>query len=49
MHKQNKDIFEFNPTSFWKELVDYQHKDYISIVDEDGSDLAKILLAKVIN
>jgi DNA-binding transcriptional regulator YiaG len=35
MHKQDKDIFEFNPTSFWKELVDYQHKDYISIVDED--------------
>lgn len=36
MHKQDKDIFEFNPTSFWKELVDYQHKDYISIVDEDS-------------
>lgn len=36
MHKQDQDLFEFNPTSFWKELVDYQHKDYISIVDEDS-------------
>ena len=36
MYKQDKDIFEFNPTSFWKELIDYQHKDYISIVDEDS-------------
>ena len=35
MHKQDKDIFEFNPTSFFKKLVDYQHNDFISIVDED--------------
>ena len=36
MPEQDNDIFEFNPTNFWKELVDYQHKDYISIVDEDS-------------
>ena len=36
MPKQDDDIFEFDPNSFWKELVEYQHKEYISIVDEDS-------------
>ena len=36
MPKQDDDIFEFNPAIFWKELAKYQHKEYISIIDEDS-------------
>jgi DNA-binding transcriptional regulator YiaG len=47
MPKQDNDIFEFNPTSFWKELVDYQHKDFISIVDEDSGKNVLIPVSKL--
>ncbi|MGL6342845.1 MAG: helix-turn-helix domain-containing protein [Waterburya sp.] len=47
MPKQDNDIFEFNPTRFWKELVDYQHKDFISIVDEDSGKNVLIPVSKL--
>jgi DNA-binding transcriptional regulator YiaG len=47
MPKQEDDIFEFNPTSFWKELVEYQHKEYISIVDEDSGKNVLIPVSKL--
>jgi DNA-binding transcriptional regulator YiaG len=47
MPKQDNDIFEFEPTSFWKELVEYQHKDYISIVDEDSGKNVLIPVSKL--
>jgi hypothetical protein len=47
MPKQDDDIFEFNPTSFWRELVEYQHKEYISIVDEDSGKNVLIPVSKL--
>ncbi|MEY2831988.1 MAG: hypothetical protein RLZZ574_1246, partial [Cyanobacteriota bacterium] len=35
MPKQEEDIFKFDPTSFWKELAECEHREYISIVDEE--------------
>jgi DNA-binding transcriptional regulator YiaG len=47
MPKQDNDIFEFNPTSFFQKLVDYQHKDFISIVDEDSGKNVLIPVSKL--
>jgi DNA-binding transcriptional regulator YiaG len=35
MPKQEDDIFKFDPKSFWKELAECEHREYISIVDEE--------------
>ena len=35
MPKQDDDIFKFDPTSFWKELPNYEDVNYISTINQD--------------
>jgi hypothetical protein len=35
MNDKNDDVFEYDPTSFWKELPQYERVDYVSAINQD--------------